>query len=138
MEIWKFWKRISVDKIQCCGGGYIFYLTTCTLSVTLVTLIATSENFVLVSGPYEFFLFVTIPYAPTPPLLFSQLFLDICEFPKKIPSGIIKNNILLNHVVIWVSFDLIIEARYVSQCVGYHTLTKIFVCGTLEFSKIAH
>jgi len=22
MEIWKFWKRISVDKIQCCGGGY--------------------------------------------------------------------------------------------------------------------
>jgi len=21
MEIWKFWKRISVDKIQCCGGG---------------------------------------------------------------------------------------------------------------------
>jgi len=20
MEIWKFWKRISVDKIQCCGG----------------------------------------------------------------------------------------------------------------------
>jgi len=24
MEIWKFWKRISVDKIQCCGGGKIF------------------------------------------------------------------------------------------------------------------
>jgi len=21
MEIWKFWKRISVDKIECCGGG---------------------------------------------------------------------------------------------------------------------
>ena len=24
------------------------------------------------------------------------------------------------------------------ECVGYHTITKIFVCGTLEFSKIAH
>jgi len=23
------------------------------------------------------------------------------------------------------------------ECVGYHTLTKVFVCGTLEFSKIA-
>ena len=102
-----------------------------------MTLFETSENFVLVTGPYEFFLFITIPYAPTPPLLFSQLFLDICAFPKKIPSGIIKNNILLNHVVIWFSFDLSIEARFVSQCMGYHTLTKNFVCGTLEFSKIA-
>jgi len=24
------------------------------------------------------------------------------------------------------------------ECVGYHTVTKIFVCGTLEFSKIAY
>jgi len=24
------------------------------------------------------------------------------------------------------------------ECVVYHTLTKFFVCGTLEFSKIAH
>jgi len=34
------------------------------------------------------------------------------------------------------------HARCVShtlkECVGHHTLTKIFVCGTLEFSKIAH
>jgi len=35
-----------------------------------------------------------------------------------------------------------LPARCVShtlkECVGYHTLTKNFVCGTLKFSKIAH
>jgi len=72
------------QKIFLLFKHYIFYLTI--LSVTLVTQIVRNEYLLFDSGPYQFFLFVTIPYASTPPLLSLQLFLDICLFSPHFPQ----------------------------------------------------
>jgi len=45
---------------------------------------AICEHLVLVPGPHQFALFITMPYAPTPPSFTLHLFLDFAVFPSKI------------------------------------------------------
>ena len=39
---------------------------------------------------------------------------------------------------LFIAANLVVQPAWLKECVVYHTLTKNCMCGTLEFSKIAH
>jgi len=65
------------------------------MSAIEVTAKANFERLYLVSGPRQFMLFVTIPYAPTPPPLTLQLFLNLVIWyagESELPKPVSRNS----------------------------------------------